>query len=170
METHDLPTPSQVRGVLPFIHHLEKQREWIDRCHTLSRTPSEPIVVSRLRRALDLHGVILEDFDWGEWDDGYELAGDFRAIASADLRLLCRMVTAHVRADRFVRGHFHNVCRNGVMWAILRRMEQLVEGGAAVSGSIHSPLASEFHRFCPGDPTTSCGPTPALSHAPRPPA
>jgi hypothetical protein len=79
--------------------------------------------------------VVLADFDWSGWDEAHEIAGDFRVIASADLDLLCRIVTAHVQADQFVRGHFQNVCRNGVMWSILRRMEQLLDeaGGDEVA-------------------------------------
>jgi hypothetical protein len=127
LQTSSLPTPEQIQRVLPFINDLEVQQEWRDAGRSSLFTTAEPEIVSQLRDELHNQGLVLSDFDWGNWRDGARIAHDLRAIASADLPLLCRMITAHVRADRFVGGHFLQVCRNGVMWAILRRIEQLVK-------------------------------------------
>ena len=54
-----------------------------------------------------------------------------RSIHMGDYRyqpvVVCELVTAHVRADRFVEGHLVSVFESGHITAILRRLKQIRE-------------------------------------------
>jgi O-acetyl-ADP-ribose deacetylase len=50
---------------------------------------------------------------------------DPKAIAGADLLTLRKLLTAHVRGDRFTEGHLAAVLEKGHILAILKRLEQI---------------------------------------------
>jgi hypothetical protein len=76
--------------------------------------------------ALYGHGWIMQDFDWGAWQDE---AGKYwsapELIREADLETLRKLLTLHVRKDRFCEGHLLAAFQNGQITAILRRMKEL---------------------------------------------
>ncbi|MES2002880.1 MAG: DUF6508 domain-containing protein [Bacteroidota bacterium] len=78
--------------------------------------------------ALDQHGFT-QVFDWNEWAAGL-LANinDPVLLASADFDTLCKIVTAHIRTDRFVRGHLQNLISTGYFILFLNRLEVLNAG------------------------------------------
>lgn len=70
-------------------------------------------------------GLII-DFDWPAWAPRAKFYMDHpEAVARAQLPTLVKLLTTHVRADRFSEGHLHTVFESGHIRAILRRAEAL---------------------------------------------
>jgi hypothetical protein len=70
---------------------------------------------------------IVENFDWPEWQSEAErLVADSKALQSANLPVLRKLLTTHLRKDHFCEGHLGYVFENGHILAILRRAEALL--------------------------------------------
>jgi ADP-ribosyl-[dinitrogen reductase] hydrolase len=64
--------------------------------------------------------------DWTGWREHAErYQSGSASLAEADLHTLRKLLTVHVRADRFVEGHLAGVFASGHIAAILRRLEQV---------------------------------------------
>ena len=69
---------------------------------------------------------VIISFDWMSWgDEVKQYQAEPEALERADLFTLRKLLTAHVRADRFVEGHLAQVLENGHIAAILRRLQQI---------------------------------------------
>ena len=74
---------------------------------------------------LHKQGIIIP-FDWRSWSaEAERYQRDPAALEAADLMTLRKLLTAHVRADRFMEGHLANVLESGHIIAILRRFKQI---------------------------------------------
>ena len=65
-------------------------------------------------------------FDWTSWKDEaqrYQL--DSKGLARADLLTLRKLLTTHVRADRFTEGHLAAMLESGHIVAILCRLKEI---------------------------------------------
>ncbi len=82
----------------------------------------EPREVWTLIEALYDNHIILPQFDWGAWRAEAERYQDPAAVAVAPLLEVRRLLTLHVRADRFSEGHFSAMVRSGHIAAVLRRL------------------------------------------------
>ena len=81
---------------------------------------------------------IMVDFDWTKWEaPARELMQKPRALEQADLLTLRKLLTGHLRNDRFCEGHFGEVLESGHIAAILRRVAYLL-GAGPQSGSAPS--------------------------------
>jgi hypothetical protein len=68
----------------------------------------------------------MEPFDWGEWQPrAHALYRDPQALGRARLSTLRRLLTLHVRKDRFCEGHLAAMLAEGHIQAILRRIAEL---------------------------------------------
>lgn len=68
----------------------------------------------------------LQPFDWGEWSSHHEADLCSREfIRSADLVAIVKMLTTHIRADRFCDGHLLCVMDDGTIGAILDRLQSI---------------------------------------------
>ena len=68
----------------------------------------------------------VEPFDWSEFQD--EAIGYFEnptRLETADLETIRKLLTLHVRKDRFCDGHFLEILEAGQIQAILRRLATL---------------------------------------------
>jgi hypothetical protein len=68
-------------------------------------------------------------FDWPQWarsPDGQRLLNDQNEVAQASVDDLQRLLTVHIRADRFTEGHLASAYESGDLNAILRRAETLL--------------------------------------------
>lgn len=69
---------------------------------------------------------LVQSFDWSTWaEKNAALAHEGKGLESADLDCIVRLVTAHLRADRFVEGHLLEVMRSGLMRRILERLQEI---------------------------------------------
>lgn len=78
-------------------------------------------------RTLYEQGIILP-FDWPNWTqeaEGYQV--DPGNLDGVDLLTLRKLLTVHVRADRFAEGHLASMFENGHIVAILRRLRHIRE-------------------------------------------
>ena len=87
---------------------------------------ARPIAARQVLQALHDHGWIIA-FDWVSWDLGPRLNEHPELIAEARVETLRRLLTAHMRADRFSYGHLLTTFESGGFTAILRRLQQLCD-------------------------------------------
>ena len=81
--------------------------------------------VDDLVQALYDNGWV-EPFDWSKFQD--EAIGYFEnpsRLETVDLETIRKLLTLHVRKDRFCEGHFLEMLEKGHIQAILRRLAQL---------------------------------------------
>ena len=65
-------------------------------------------------------------FDWCEWqDEARRITESPELTRNADLKTLRRLLTLHVRKDRFCEGHLWGMFDEGHLTAILRRLRVL---------------------------------------------
>jgi hypothetical protein len=71
---------------------------------------------------------IVFSFDWTSWqDEAKKLVSDPELLQEADLLALRKLLTSHLRKDRFVEGHLANMLERGHITAILRRLKEIRE-------------------------------------------
>lgn len=67
---------------------------------------------------------LIYPFDWPSWlEEAERYMNEIEAVQTADLLTLCKLLTTHVRRDRFYEGHLNHVFRNGHLTAILKRLQ-----------------------------------------------
>jgi hypothetical protein len=66
-------------------------------------------------------------YDWGAWQDEARSFLDANVVARASLDEVRRLLTLHVRKDRFVEGHLGGMVECGHVAALLRRLRELVD-------------------------------------------
>jgi ribonuclease J len=89
----------------------------------------------RFYEALYEAGLVIV-FDWMEWTDEAQCYVDRpELIDGADLDTVCRLLTTHVRSDRFCDNHLRTMIENGHIAAVLLRLSVLM----AVSPSVAEP-------------------------------
>ena len=59
------------------------------------------------------------------WHYGKKLTRDPDLIKKANLLTLRKLITAHVRQDRFCEGHLAGVLKSGLMVKILERLKEI---------------------------------------------
>lgn len=81
--------------------------------------------VSALISALYARSITIA-FDWGAWQDEARRFLEEDVLARATVDDVRRLLTLHVRKDRFVEGHLGGMVERGHIAAILRRLGELV--------------------------------------------
>jgi hypothetical protein len=65
-------------------------------------------------------------FNWNQWqEEARQYMDQPEKLASADLLTLRKLLTTHVRVDRFSEGHLGQMLENGHVTAILKRLGEL---------------------------------------------
>ncbi len=87
-----------------------------------------PSEVDEYHRAIYDAGFIFQ-FDWGAWHaEAERFFGDPAALVGADEAVLRRLLTFHIRKERFVEDHILEILRSGHVAAVLRRAGELRRG------------------------------------------
>jgi hypothetical protein len=108
-----------------FVHY-DKPTKRVGKTVVLGHLMYHP-AVCEFERACYESGLV-QSFDWGAWSDEVrKYIDDARLLGSADLGICIKLITAHLRAERFCEGHLEGVLRSGHINAILRRLKQLEE-------------------------------------------
>lgn len=124
-----MPTRQQIDAILPFLnrftaegfsagewHHAPGQFGWFGYSDSVSEFVS----------VLYENGWITPSFDWGSWqDEAQEFVVKPERIDSADIEVIQKLLTTHVRADRFCEGHLASMFENGHIIALLRRLGEI---------------------------------------------
>jgi hypothetical protein len=71
---------------------------------------------------------IVYSFDWTRWqDEAKKFVSDPELLKEADLLVLRKLLTTHLRKDRFVEGHLADMLECGHITAVLRRLQEIRE-------------------------------------------
>jgi len=128
--------PESIDKVVSFIPALEsipasKIARWPDHEKTadgtlvLSLEPEYHPTVRALMRSLRENRFV-QPFDWPRWQSTAEkIFNEPHRLSKATLKTCVKLITLHVRKDRFVGGHFGEMVRRGHIAAILRRLAEL---------------------------------------------
>lgn len=126
----DIPAigPEQLDAVLRFLPIFEQPGyvfgEW--------RSPKGHIPYYSMGRevmdfVLSIQRIIFP-FDWSSWQgEAKKYVVAPQALETADLMTLRKLLTTHVRMDRFVEGHLGGMLESGHITAILRRLKEIQE-------------------------------------------
>jgi hypothetical protein len=105
-------------------HHIEKRGDVL--CDG-GATNAAPIMA--FSRAFDESGLSIR-FDWPDWQgEAARLSADSSLMDRADLETIRRLLTTHIRKDRFCQGHLASVCESGHIVAALKRLKELWDLG-----------------------------------------
>ncbi len=118
----------QIDAILKYLPLFEKQGyqfgQWVEQGGQFPHFSFSP-EVDELISTLYRQNIIIS-FDWTGWSDEAErYRSDPKALAAADLLTLRKLLTTHVRADRFAEGHLASVFESGHITAILRCLKQI---------------------------------------------
>ena len=109
----------------PWIEHNIRSED-----HTISiGPPTYPAPVTAFLHSFSDSGLFIP-FDWGSWqEEAARLCSDPGLIQKADLLTIRRLLTTHVRKERFCEGHLAGFCESGHIVSVLKRLKQLWELG-----------------------------------------
>ena len=129
----------QVDAILEYLPIFERKNfqpgQWVEREGRFPYFAFSP-EVERFIHALYQQSIIFP-FDWRSWSDEAKLyQSDPDALEASDLLTLRKLLTAHVRADRFVEGHLAGLLQSGYVTVILRRLKR-IRDAIAESDSQH---------------------------------
>ena len=118
----------QIDAILKYLSIFEKQDyqfgQWVEpegQFPYFSFSPEVDEFIGALRK----QGMIIP-FDWRSWrEEAERYQTNPEALETADLLTLRKLLTVHVRAERFSEGHLASVFESGHMTAILRRLKGL---------------------------------------------
>lgn len=83
--------------------------------------------VLEFENALYGEGFII-DFDWPSWqEEASQYSANPDLLGQADIETLQKLLTTHVRKERFCGGHLASVLEQGHITAVLRRLAQIHE-------------------------------------------
>jgi hypothetical protein len=123
----------QIDAILKYLSIFEKPGyqfgQWVEpegQFPYFSFSPEVDEFIGALRK----QGVIIP-FDWRNWrKEAARYQTNPEALETADLLTLRKLLTVHVRAERFSEGHLASVFESGYIMAILRRLKQIRESMA----------------------------------------
>ena len=129
--SHD-PTPEieveQIDAVLKFLPRFEERGyqfgQWRTPAGHLPYISFSSEAQEFIRTLYQQH--IIFAFDWQSWREQaqyYQAHTD--ALGAADLLTIRKLLTTHVRMDRFVEGHLASVFDQGLLTAILGRLKRI---------------------------------------------
>ncbi|MBZ5710177.1 DUF6508 domain-containing protein [Nannocystis pusilla] len=123
-----LPSRADIDAVLAFLPLLERPdfeaTRWTRQGSWLPRLVDAP-EVRQLQQALARHGFVVA-FDWQSWHaEAEHYQRDPAALAGASLADVCRLLTLHLRSDRFIHGQFAAAVASGQIAALLRRLRAI---------------------------------------------
>lgn len=133
-DEHYVPTLDQMDAVLSFLpvfeqNDFEPSRVEAPRGEFPYHVHAREL--SQFVRAVYESGFAFE-FDWPAWqEDARRYCDEPELLGTADLKVLRKLITLHVRKERFLEGHLPGMVRTGHIVAWLRRLKALRESIAS---------------------------------------
>ena len=118
-------------ALLEFLPYFQNKRSRFGKEPDVENHVHRPSLLSK--KAIQFIGLcetthFIQPFDWGAWiQDHPRVANRGDGIEELSLEELGKLLTAHVRGDRFCDGHLLEVMRSGQMARLLERLLQLRE-------------------------------------------
>ena len=132
MSKSDVPEvgPHQLDALLRFLPIFEQPGyvfgEWHSAEGQIPYYSMDREATEFVQALYDQHVVF--SFDWPGWQqEAKRFASDPEALETADLLTLRKLLTTHVRKDRFVDGYLAGMMKCGHITAILRRLGKIRE-------------------------------------------
>ena len=128
MDRNEVPDvgPDQLDAVLRFLPVFEQPDYTFGEWHSpRGQFPFYAVnaEVMDFLQTLDEQQIVFP-FDWPRWqEEAGRYVSDPGALEMADLLTLRKLLTTHVRTERFVEGHLANMLESGHITAILRRLQ-----------------------------------------------
>jgi ADP-ribosyl-[dinitrogen reductase] hydrolase len=120
-------TPGNLQAVLKFLPLFEHPEfspgEWIAQEGHLPYFSYTSEVLDFIR-TLSGNGFV-QPFDWMKWREGVQLVNNPALLSKSNLQTLRKLLTTHVRADRFTEGHLAAMFETGHLTMILKRMAEI---------------------------------------------
>ena len=113
---------------LVTFHESEEQEDGSFQTPFYVRSP----IVTEFVGGLDEKGLVVP-FDWPAWSDtadSYIRNPESLLDASADVCI--KLLTLHIRADRFTEGHLAQMLESGHITAILNRLREIRKSGQPI--------------------------------------
>jgi hypothetical protein len=122
-------TVGQIDAILPFLNRFEMA----DFSAGIWKAPEGQMpwfsfddAVIEFVQALYSNGWVTPEFRWTEWRQvAQEFVDSSCKVEQADATTILKLLTTHVRADRFCEGHMAAMFENGHIVALLRRLREL---------------------------------------------
>ena len=93
-------------------------------CYGIGQVEFHPAVYDFINACYE-NGFV-QPFNWPAWArEARRYMADPELVASARLLTCIKLITGHLRYERFCDGHLHSVFESGHLIAILRRLQQL---------------------------------------------
>jgi len=125
----EAPDPAHLAAMMEFIPIFEDPGFCPDRTIPMEEDgfPEESFLkeVSRFMDACYKNGMVVR-FDWENWEtEARSYVGKAGRIQEADLAPLRRLLTWHIRQNRFSKHHLAAMIAQGHVLTLLKRMKEL---------------------------------------------
>jgi hypothetical protein len=122
------PSPKEIDSVLVFLPIFERQDFIPSRINKPSGQLPYHVFAEELERfhfAVYDNGFI-SSFKWPVWqEEAQRYLKQPELIREADLQIIRKLITVHVRKERFCEGHLPAMVENGHILEVLRRLKEL---------------------------------------------
>ncbi|MDF2192573.1 DUF6508 domain-containing protein [Paraflavitalea sp. CAU 1676] len=121
MTLKDFPK-EQLQIILSQYHLIEHMKPEDAKFVTSDHIPAHLHLIT----LLDLTGF-MERFDYNAWAEiqGWDKIISPETLLAADFETLRKLITTHIRTDKFVQGHWDNLLINGYIIRFLARLQEL---------------------------------------------
>jgi hypothetical protein len=123
-----MPTNEQMDAILPYLARFTAEGFSVGTWHS---PPGQFPWFEFSDSAMEFQQALYDNdwikpFDWGEWQDtAREYVEDPAKVDSADAETIQKLLTTHLRKERFCEGHLAAMFENGHMVGLLRRVREL---------------------------------------------
>jgi len=135
VECGTIPTVEDFDAVLKFKPILDRLLpDEVCRWEGGERSESGSIILPSAVYAEEVHDFtqalydhrFIQPYDWGSWqEEAVRYFEQPQLVAQADLMTCIKLLTLHVRKERFCEGHLDGMITSGHITAILKRLEIL---------------------------------------------
>jgi hypothetical protein len=122
--------PEQIDALLPFLDKFDavgfSAGTWLTLAPGHSSWFIFDEVVKEFIQVLYDNDWVTPQFDWGEWQESaQQYIESPEKVESADTETIQKLLTTHVRANRFCEGYLASMFENGHILDILRRLREI---------------------------------------------
>ncbi len=122
-------TKENIEKILEFIPYFEDKN---NKFYKLSKTDLlYPRIYDRkvnefVKALYDQN--IAYSFDWISWEpEAEKICNNLEKLKSADLDTLRKLLTLHIRKERFCNGHLAHMIKSGHIIVILKRLKEIAD-------------------------------------------
>jgi hypothetical protein len=128
-------TREGIRKILEFLPQFQDKSfiagQWHSSRKIGKNTSSFPYfeysdLVSKFIQTLYDEGLIYH-FDWSSWNYGIKLTQNHNLLQKANLLTLRKLITAHIRRERFCEGHLASAFQSGLVIRVLERIQRIAD-------------------------------------------